>query len=578
MPPRTRSRSPFRCLLAALALSVGLAAAAPAAAQTLYAGAWRAGTDGYSLWAGVDWNTFTAKWQELAGQNQRLIDIETYVDGGGQRKYIGVWRSGTDAYALWGGLDWPTFESKWQQLAAQGQRLIDIEVYEEAGQMRYTGVWRAGTDGYYLWVGVDWNSFQSTWQMLAGQNQRLIDIETYMEGGQRKYAGVWREGTDGHALWTGLDWPTFKAKWQELAGQNLRLVDIEVYEEGGQRKYIGAWRSGSDNHALWEGADWESFISKWNELASQGLRLEDVETYPGPCATCINQVVMPSGFYDYGITSTSTHCTGAPGTCGTPSAGSVVYYRAPFRVDGSSRYVRHSVLQLSDQFLTLPFNDPMVARNGIWRYSNGNYHHAGDFLRSDEATFRVLASAPGRVIHAGWDNWSGNTVIVSHDAGGVTDAYRTIYMHLRNGPSADCEAAWSKSIPTLSGQERTDYETHLNGTGCTQNPATRAPSAAYWGTEAERLPAGLVGSTVARGAALAWAGNTGPGGKRGAGSPNTHLHIFWTRRDPTNNQWYFFDPYGIYAMPTCYPSSVTGTLGACSRYPIAWMGARPQYP
>jgi hypothetical protein len=578
MTLRTTNRSSLRYLLAILVLPLALAASAPAAAQTLYAGVWRAGNDAHSLWGGVDWNSFTAKWQELAGQNQRLVDIDTYVDANGQRKYNGVWRAGSDAYALFGGATWTAFEAKWQELAGQGLRLIDLEVYEEGGQMKYTGVWRAGTDGYYLWVGVDWNSFQSTWQMLAGQNQRLIDVETYIEGGQRRYAGVWREGTDGHSLWAGLDWATFQAKWQELAAQNLRLIDIEVYEENGQRRYIGVWRAGTDGYHLWEGVDWESFVSKWNELASQGMRLEDMETYPGPCSTCINQVVMPTGSYDYGITSTSSHCTSAPGTCGTPPAGAVVYYRAPFRVDGANRYVRHSVLQHSDQFLTLPFNDPAVVRNGIWRYSNGDYHHAGDYLRTDNLTFRVLASAPGKVIHVGWDNWSGNTVVVSHDVGGVTDAYRTIYMHLRNGPAADCAAAWSSSVPTLSGQVRTDYETHLTQTGCTQNPATRAPDPAHWGTASESLAPGLLGSTVARGAALAWAGNTGPGGKRGTGTPNTHLHIFWTRRDPTNNQWYFIDPYGIYAMPTCYGSSVTGALGACSRYPIAWQGARPQYP
>src|SRR5688500_12909847 len=109
MTARTRSRSPFRYLLAALAVPIALAAAAPAAAQTLYAGVWRGGSDAYSLWGGVDWNSFTAKWQELAGQNQRLVDIDTYVDGG-QRKYIGVWRAGTDAYSLLGGATWAAFE------------------------------------------------------------------------------------------------------------------------------------------------------------------------------------------------------------------------------------------------------------------------------------------------------------------------------------------------------------------------------------------------------------------------------------------------------------------------------------
>jgi len=180
-------------------------------------------------------------------------------------------------------------------------------------------------------------------------------------------------------------------------------------------------------------------------------------------------------------------------------------------------------------------------------------------------------------MHVGWDNWSGNTVIVSHDVGGVQDAYRTIYMHLRNGASNDSNAAWSLTVPTLKDPELTEYKTHLNDTGCPQNPP-RNPDPAHWGTNAQTI---LVtpNQTVTRGQQLAWCGNTGPGGKKGAGGPNTHLHIFFARRDPSNNEWYFFDPYGIYALPECYPAGVTGTLGGpCVRYPVAWSGGRPAYP
>jgi Bacterial tandem repeat domain 1 len=561
----------------ALAALAALAFAAPTSAQTLFTGVWRAGNDGHFLWSGVEWSAFTAKWQELAGQNLRLEDIETYVEGG-RRKYTGVWRAGTDGHFLWAGVSWSDFTAKWEELARQNLRLIDVETYEEGGQRKWIGVWRAGTDGYFLWAGVSWNDFTAKWQELAGQNLRLIDVETYMDGGQRKFAGVWRSGSDGHYLWSGVDWNNFKAKWDELGRQNLRLIDVETYEEGGQRKYTGVWRQGGDGYYLWTGVDWESFTSKWNELAGQGLRLIDLETYASPCGNCLNQVVMPTGTYNYGITSTATHCAGPSGSCGTPGAGATVVYRAPFRVDGSNRYVRHTALQHSDQFLTLPFSDTQVRRIGIWRYGNGDYHHAGDFMRQDEGTFRVLAAAPGRVVHVGWDDWSGNTIVLSHDVGGVRDAYRTIYMHLRNGADADCAAAWSRSMPTLSGQNRTDYQTHLVQTGCTQNAATRAPNAAHWGTNQETISGALLGTNVARGAVLAWAGNTGPGGKRGAGSSNTHLHIFWARKDPTDSQWYFFDPYGVYAMPTCYPANVTDAIGGCARYPVAWRNGRPAYP
>ncbi len=111
-----------------------------------------------------------------------------------------------------------------------------------SAQRLYIGVWRAGTDAYALYAGVDWNTFVAKWQQLASQNLRLIDVASYIENGVRLYTGVWRGGTDAYALYAGVDWNTFVAKCQQLASQNLRLINISSYPENGIRKYIGVWR------------------------------------------------------------------------------------------------------------------------------------------------------------------------------------------------------------------------------------------------------------------------------------------------------------------------------------------------
>src|SRR5216684_3944487 len=368
----------------------------------------------------------------------------------------------------------------------------------------YTGLWRAGADAHAALVGKEWPEFSAAWAKFDQQGLRMIDFETYEEGGKRLYAGLWRSGTDAHAALVGKEWPEFSAAWAKFDQQGLRMIDFETYEEGGKRLYAGLWRAGTDAHSAWVGVDWENFSAQWHGFDKQNLRAIDIEIYPAACdAGCLNQVVMPKSY--------------------------------SVDVEEGDRYARLSALYYHDQLLTLPFSDPLVKRRGIWRYGNMGWHHGGDYSRDDVKTFPVLASAPGRVIFIGWDTWSGNTIVVSHDVGSVKDAYRTIYMHLRDGPKHDTEMAWSKTVPTLSGDTLTSYEDLLTNTGCPQT-GKQNPDPAYWGTDAHKVDMSLLNTQVAAGKQLGWSGNTGPGGQQSVGAgPNAHIHMFWTRRDQTNN-------------------------------------------
>jgi len=538
----------------------------PASAQDAFAGVWRSGNDPHYLWVGVDWNSFNAKWQELAKQNLRLVDVETWGDGS-NRKYAGVWRAGNDAHYLWAGVDWNSFNAKWQELSKQNLRLTVVRTYEDGGQRKYLGVWRAGNDAHYLWAGVDWNSFNAKWQELSKQGMRLVDVDTYMDGNTRKYIGAWRAGNDAHYLWAGVDWNSFNAKWQELGKQNLRLTVMRTYMDGNQRHYLGVWREGTDGYYLWAGVDWENFRSKWNELAAQGLRLINMATYPGCGDDCANQVIAKSP-YDYLITGDSTT------------------YHWPVDPDhaGGDHFIHLSALAFTAQPFTLPFSDTGVSLFQGWRYTSGDWHHAVDYAIDLKTTFQVKAAAAGKVIFVGWDDWSGNTIVISHDSGGVQDAFRTIYMHMRNGHANDCGKAWSQTIPFLDSRsdlasQGAAYKGHLNASGCPQDAKKRNPSATNWGTNSQTI-AVTVGQKVTAGQALGWAGDTGPGGNHSSDAgTNFHLHIFFTHQDPSNKQFYFFDPYGIFAEQKCYPKGITDAVGgACARYPNAWKGGKPQYP
>lgn len=556
--------------------------------QKLYTGVWRAGTSGTYLWSGVNWADFNKKWNELGGKNFRLVDIETYT-AGGQRLFSGVWESGSDGYALTPlGLDWAAFNKFWNE-NSKSLRLIDIETYTEGGKQYFLGVFRQGTDGHALTPGgLDWAAFNKFWKDYS-KNLRLVDIETYTSGGKRYFLGVFRQGTGGYVLSPyGMDYSAFTTDWAARAKENLRLIDIESYVENNKRIFLGVWRQGTDGYQLYHGIDFQALTSNYAVGNAGNLRLIDHETFDSDCSyDCLNQALMADNpdtkdrdSYNYGITATTSHCEGAPGTCPTPGSGDRVFYRWPNVQVGSDFYLRTAVVyNTTDRIFTLPFGVKSSDMNSFygWLYGKDSWHHALDYSRKDGKTFEIKAAAPGKVIYIGWDTWSGGTMVLSHNVGRTTDAYRTIYMHLRNGADQDCADSWNKPTSWGADQESQDkkaaYEQKLNSNGCPQKVADRNPTEAYWGKNSEKIDESLLNKTVAAGQTIAWAGRTGPGGSAGI-----HLHIFFAKRDPADNRWYFFDPYGIYAYGSCYPSTVDGAITSpCARYPTSWKNGQPGY-
>ncbi len=290
---------------------------------------------------------------------------------------------------------------------------------------------------------------------------------------------------------------------------------------------------------------------------------------PGDGARVCQPWILGPEPYLQAVARTATHCAEPPERCAAPPGGSVVEYRWP--ADTTGRGARLDLLRGIHPMFTLPFEDERVRLVAGWLYGPDRWHMAADFGINGRETFVVRAAAPGRVIFLGWDGFSGNTVILSHDAGGDHDAYRTIYMHLRGGAAHDCASSWDVSVkgappgsPILA-----RYKEQLDQTGCSALPEKRSPDPRFWGTEREAMNLRLLNRVVTTGAVLGWAGDTGPGGFATKDDPNVHLHVFFARRDPINGAWVLFDPWGIYNEAGCYPSR--GQAPSADRaYPSAW--------
>ena len=518
-------------------------------------------------------------WNErLAKNNQQLIDVEINVVDE-VPYYSGVSSPSSDVMTLVPQKTWGDFENIWYDYGDKDLRQVDIESHETTEGLFFSGIYEKGTDDYALFVGETLASFNETWETLKTQGLLLKDIE--YQGS--KISGVFREGASTQSLVTGTEWSDFVSKWQEHSREGNRLTDIETFVDVDGRKYSGIFNSGNYQYGLWQAPDFQNFVAQNKNFEKAGFELVDFERFQSQCTEeCMNLVLNPKGNGNFKLPTTKYHCNGQP-PC---SEGEVKYNPPQDNIDGKL-YVRISAIDNAHQIFTLPFKEEQtqasVKRIGYsqtWNYdgSLGHFsHQAIDYVYPDRSTFPVLSAAPGTVIFAGYHPGGGNTIVVSHDAEGVKDLYRTVYIHLRNGADHDCAFGWLVSTKLeMNDKDFTNYVNTLEKTGCKKNDQTNLDSG-HWGTN-DQIFNVQEGDTVNAGDLLAYAGTTGPGGG-GLKGYNNHLHMMFAKKDTSNDRWYFFDPYGIYAEKPCYPHLTTDPINTpCQKYVSAWKGGNPSYP
>lgn len=230
----------------------------------------------------------------------------------------------------------------------------------------------------------------------------------------------------------------------------------------------------------------------------------------------------------------------------------------------------------------LPFRDESVALGHGWFYDSGSSHRGLDYSRTglsvgDDPGFPVVASADGIVRRVMLMNrGGGHTVVIEHPRSDGESLW-SLYMHLRNGKTADRTAGAALAAANPGRADCAAYGLAIANPDLDDHP--------MWGTEAQVLQV-REGDLVARGELIGWAGNTGCGGIGGGlesdgtlsswatVSGNVHLHMYYAKTLPgqtvlnadgtTSDIAVYVDAYGAYSQATaegCYD------LGTSTPYP-----------
>jgi hypothetical protein len=221
----------------------------------------------------------------------RVVDIDTVG-----RKALLQLEKGSGLYAaIWEQREGPAWQARhgitatqYQQifndLGAQGYRLIQISGYTVRGQDRFAAIWeQRGGPAWQARHDLTAAQYQQTFDELGAQGYRLLCVSSYGSGGEDRYAAIW-EQQEGPAWQArhGITAAQYQQTFNELGTQGYRLTHIYGHTNGGADRYAAIWeQSDGPSWQARHGLTAEQYQQTLNELGSQGYRLIKVSGYGG---------------------------------------------------------------------------------------------------------------------------------------------------------------------------------------------------------------------------------------------------------------------------------------------------------
>ncbi|WP_335374105.1 hypothetical protein [Bacillus pseudomycoides] len=180
------------------------------------------------------------------------------------------------------GLTAEQYQRTFNELVAQGYRLIYISGYTVQGQDYYAAIWeKRGGPEWQARHGLTAEQYQRTFNELVAQGYRLIHVSGHTNDGIDRYAAIWekRGGPEWQAR-HGLTAEQYQRTFNELVAQGYRLIQVSGYGSNGIGRFAAIWdKSGGPEWQARHGLTSPQYQQTFDRLVAQGYRLVSVNGY-----------------------------------------------------------------------------------------------------------------------------------------------------------------------------------------------------------------------------------------------------------------------------------------------------------
>ncbi|MCB9276817.1 MAG: hypothetical protein H6564_22480 [Lewinellaceae bacterium] len=214
----------------------------------------------------------------------RIILILLLLQGGAlaaQNLFTGLFKQGTEEYRYVFQNNWQDFMARQAEMDSQGYSPVDIESGTEKGYRLFWGIWKK--DGVRSVVKrlESWEELVMMKRVMA-DSFVMADIEAYLDGDKEYYLAVWVPGATEHKVRKLSSWEGLSNDYEDLTLQGLQIVDLEGFEAGdGTTHYLALYHKmpPDTRTMIYRSPDMDSFMVDKSYRNKSGYHLFDLEHF-----------------------------------------------------------------------------------------------------------------------------------------------------------------------------------------------------------------------------------------------------------------------------------------------------------
>lgn len=226
------------------------------------------------------WESFLSEHQRQNAAGYRLTDLETYKQGGDERKYVGIYSESPLEDHIEKASSWAGFIKLKRAKVKEGYTMIDVAaVVLNESDYDFYGVWvkEANPTIHKVWLLDSRETILKRTRAMAKDRFKIKRVFVLnIPNGEPSFVVLYHFSPVNrfNFLYFANTLEEFSQEYQERKKSKVELIDFDRFREGNKTQYVAVFQDGEYDSAFLSGKSIEEITAEAKKLTdSRGLKL-----------------------------------------------------------------------------------------------------------------------------------------------------------------------------------------------------------------------------------------------------------------------------------------------------------------